>query len=126
MIVDAMSSFAAISIQMKEMNIGYLASSSNKNLQGMPGVSFIIAERSKLESLKNKKPRNYYLNLYEQYQFFAENMQMRFTPPVQTFYALKQAIGELEQEGVKERYERYAKSWETLVNGAEGTLMYGS
>jgi 2-aminoethylphosphonate-pyruvate transaminase len=42
---------------------------------------------------------------------------MRFTPPVQTFYALKQAIGELKQEGVKERYERYAKSWETLVNG---------
>jgi 2-aminoethylphosphonate-pyruvate transaminase len=117
MIVDAMSSFAAIPIQMKEMNIGYLASSSNKNLQGMPGVSFVIAERSKLESLKNKKPRNYYLNLYEQYQFFAENMQMRFTPPVQTFYALKQAIGELKQEGVKERYERYAKSWETLVNG---------
>jgi len=117
MIVDAMSSFAAIPIQMKEMNIGFLASSSNKNLQGMPGVSFVIAERSRLESLKNKKPRSYYLNLYQQYRFFAENMQMRFTPPVQTFYALKQAIGELKQEGVQERYERYAKSWETLVNG---------
>jgi 2-aminoethylphosphonate aminotransferase len=117
LLVDAMSSYAAIPIQMKEMNICYLASSSNKNLQGMPGVAFVIAEKSKLESLKHKKPRNYYLNLYAQYKYFSENRQMRFTPPVQTLYALKQAIVELKQEGVKERYERYKKSWGTLING---------
>lgn len=117
LLVDAMSSYAAVPIQMKEMNIRYLASSSNKNLQGMPGVSFIIAEKSKLESLKDKKPRNYYLNLYAQYQYFSKTLQMRFTPPVQTIYALKQAIDELKQEGIKERYERYTKSWKTLMNG---------
>ncbi|SFJ87480.1 2-aminoethylphosphonate aminotransferase [Thermoflavimicrobium dichotomicum] len=117
MIVDAMSSFAAIPIQMKEMNISYLASSSNKNLQGMAGVAFVIAEKSKLECMKHKKPRNYYLNLYDQYKYFLENRQMRFTPPVQTLYALKQAIEELKQEGVKERYKRYVKSWETLIKG---------
>ncbi|MCZ8515782.1 2-aminoethylphosphonate--pyruvate transaminase [Paenibacillus filicis] len=117
MIVDAMSSFAAIPIQMKEMNISYLASSSNKNLQGMPGVSFVIAEKRKLELLKHKKQRNYYLNLFAQYQYFSEHLQMRFTPPVQTLYALKQAIDELKQEGMARRYERYVKSWETLING---------
>jgi aspartate aminotransferase-like enzyme len=83
----------------------------------MPGVAFVIAKKSKLESLKHQKPRNYYLNLYAQYKYFSENLQMRFTPPVQTLYALKQAIEELKREGVKERYERYKKSWETLING---------
>lgn len=117
LIVDAMSSFAAIPIQMKEMNISYLASSSNKNLQGMAGISFVIAEKSKLDSLQHQKPRNYYLNLYGQYTFFSNNLQMRFTPPVQTFYALKQAIEELKAEGVEARYERYVRSWETLING---------
>jgi 2-aminoethylphosphonate aminotransferase len=117
MIVDAMSSFAAIPIQMKEMNIRYLASSSNKNIQGMPGVAFVIAERSKLDSLKYLKPRNYYLNLYAQYKYFSDNQQMRFTPPVQTLYALKQAIDELKQETVMKRYERYTESWKTLING---------
>ncbi|MFC7442587.1 2-aminoethylphosphonate aminotransferase [Laceyella putida] len=117
MIVDAMSSFAAIPIQMKEMNIRYLAASSNKNLQGMAGVAFVIAEKSKLECMKQKKPRNFYLNLYAQYKYFLENRQMRFTPPVQTLYALKQAIEELKREGVKERYKRYVKSWETLIKG---------
>ncbi|MCJ8012920.1 2-aminoethylphosphonate--pyruvate transaminase [Paenibacillus sp. KQZ6P-2] len=117
MMVDAMSSFAAIPIQMKEMNISFLASSSNKNLQGMPGVSFVIAEKSKLEHLKDKKPRSYYLNLYAQYQYFADHAQMRFTPPVQTLYALRQAIQELKQEGIAERYERYTTSWKTLISG---------
>ncbi|MGE6226651.1 2-aminoethylphosphonate aminotransferase [Paenibacillus chitinolyticus] len=117
MIVDAMSSFAAIPIQLKEMNIAYLAASSNKNIQGMAGVSFVIAEKNKLENLKGQKPRSYYLNLYAQYDYFAEHGQMRFTPPVQTLYALRQAIEELKQEGVDKRYERYAISWKTLING---------
>lgn len=117
MIVDAMSSFAAVPIRMKEMNIAYLASSSNKNLQGMAGICFVIAQKSKLETLKSMKPRNYYLNLYAQYNFFVEHRQMRFTPPVQTLYALKQAIVELKQEGLETRYERYATSWTSLIRG---------
>lgn len=37
MIVDAMSSFAAVPIQLKEMNIAYLAASSNKTYREWPG-----------------------------------------------------------------------------------------
>jgi 2-aminoethylphosphonate aminotransferase len=117
MIVDGMSSFGAIPIDMNKMNIQFMAASSNKNLQGMAGVSFVIAHKSKLEGVRHQKPRNYYLNLYAQYQFFTKNRQMRFTPPVQTLYALNQAIDELKREGVKGRYERYTKSWETLIKG---------
>jgi aspartate aminotransferase-like enzyme len=92
LIVDAISSFAALPIRMKEMNISYLAASSNKNLQGMPGIAFVIANKQKLESLREQKSQNYYLNLFAQYKYFSETRQMRFTPPVQTFYALQQAI----------------------------------
>ncbi|WP_018757263.1 2-aminoethylphosphonate aminotransferase [Paenibacillus terrigena] len=116
-IVDAMSSFGAVPIRMADMNISFLAASSNKCLQGMPGVCFVVANNEKVTALKDRKPRNYYLNLYEQHRHFVETRQMRFTPPVQTFYALQQAILELKQEGVIERYERYKKSWETIVDG---------
>lgn len=119
MIVDAMSSFAAIPIHMERMNIHYLAASSNKNLQGIAGVAFVVAEELKLKGIQYKEPRSYYLNLYDQYRYFKENFQMRFTSPVQTLYALKQAIIELGQEGLAKRYERYVKSWETLINGIE-------
>lgn len=117
LIVDAMSSFAAIPIDLKQMNISYLAASSNKNLQGMAGVSFVIANKDLLEKTKQIKPRNLYLNLYEQYRGFIQNRQMRFTPPVQTLYALKQAIIETKWEGITRRYDRYSRSWETLIKG---------
>tara|TARA_B100000900_G_scaffold383593_1_gene371648 strand:- start:70 stop:1563 length:1494 start_codon:yes stop_codon:yes gene_type:complete len=111
LIVDAMFSFGAIPINMKKQNISYLCSSSNKNIQGMAGISYVIAEKKSFENLKNIKPLNYYLNLYEQYNYFKKNNQMRFTPPVQTIYSLKQAILELKQEGIRNRYSRYANSW---------------
>ncbi len=119
MIVDAISSYGAIPLRMKEMNISYLAASSNKNIQGMAGISFVIANNGKLEKLPltSRKQRNYYLNLYAQYKFFAETGQMRFTPPVQTLYALKKAIEELEEEGIEVRYQRYSMSWKTLIEG---------
>lgn len=117
LIVDAMSSYGAVPIDMKEMNISYLASSSNKNIQGIPGVSFVIANKQKIESIKEIKPRNFYLNLYMQYKYFLENSQTRFTPPVQTLYALKQAIIELQNEGIEKRYERYSNLWERLIEG---------
>ena len=44
---------------------------------------------------------------------------MRFTPPVQTMYALKQAIDEYFDEGGDKRYLRYTKNWETLREGIE-------
>lgn len=117
MIVDAMSSFAAIPIDMKKMNISYLAASSNKNLQGMAGVSFVIAQKTALEKTKTIKQRNLYLNLFSQYDYFKKTSQLRFTPPVQTLYALKQAILETKWEGIENRYLRYSNSWETLITG---------
>jgi 2-aminoethylphosphonate-pyruvate transaminase len=114
-IVDAMSSYAAIPIDMKKQNIHYLLASSNKNIQGMAGIGFIIANTNSIEKLKNIKPRNFYLNLFAQYENFITSHQMRFTPPVQTLYALKQAIIETKKEGVKNRYKRYSKSWKLLT-----------
>lgn len=117
LIVDAMSSYAAIPVDMKKQNISYLMASSNKNIQGMAGVGFVISNKKAIEKVKAIKPRNFYLNLYAQYENFIKNHQMRFTPPVQTLYSLKQAIIEAKEEGIKNRYERYSKSWETLTNG---------
>ena len=116
-IVDAMSSFAAVPIHLKAMNIDYLAASSNKNIQGMAGIGFAICNKSALENTKNIAPRNLYLNLYAQYEYFEKTHQTRFTPPVQTFYALKQAIIETQKESIEGRYKRYSTSWETLLKG---------
>lgn len=119
LIVDAMSSFCGIPINMEDMNIKYLISSSNKCIQGMAGVSFVIAHKSSLISTKDIKPRNLYLNLYRQYEYFNKNYQMRFTPPVQVLYALKEAIVEAKKETVEKRNKRYIECCEILWNCIE-------
>ncbi|WP_024752536.1 2-aminoethylphosphonate aminotransferase [Treponema phagedenis] len=114
-IVDAVSAYCGIPMDLKTLCIDFMASTSNKNIQGMAGVGFIIANKTELEKTKNYPMRNYYLNLYDQYLHFAKTKQTRFTPPVQTLYALRQAIIETKQETVQKRYERYTACWEILV-----------
>ncbi|WP_271811845.1 2-aminoethylphosphonate aminotransferase [Clostridium beijerinckii] len=119
MIVDAMSSFAGIPIDMYKMNIKYLASSSNKCIQGMAGISFVVADKKALNNTQNIKPRNLYLNIYKQYSYFKDNYQMRFTPPVQILYALKQAIIEVKNETIEKRYKRYKECCKILWDGLD-------
>ena len=38
-------------------------SSSNKNIQGMAGISFVIANKNSLESIRNNDRKNYYCPL---------------------------------------------------------------
>jgi len=115
LIVDAVSAFAAIPIDMKRDNITCMASTSNKNIQGMAGVAFVFCEKGALEKSASVPMRNYYLNLYDQYAHFKKTMQTRFTPPVQTLYALRQAIIETKQETIPGRYARITDCWKILM-----------
>ncbi|MDR2772901.1 MAG: 2-aminoethylphosphonate--pyruvate transaminase [Elusimicrobiota bacterium] len=114
-IVDAVSAFAAIPIDMYQDGIDFMSSTSNKNIQGMAGVAFVFCQQKSLERIKDYPPRNFYLDLYSQYIHFEKTKQTRFTPPVQTLYALRQAIIETKVETIPRRYERYIKCWQELV-----------
>ncbi len=112
-IADCMSSYACYELDLNEADV--IIASSNKNIQGIAGISFVIANDEILESAKYAK--SLYLDLASQYKFFKQNHQMRFTPPVQTIYALHEAIIELEEEGLENRYKRYEKSNQILREG---------
>ncbi len=114
-IVDAVSAYCGMPMDLKTLGIDFMASTSNKNIQGMAGVGFVICNKAELEKTKDYPMRNYYLNLYDQYAYFAKTHQTRFTPPVQTMYALRQAVLETKQETVQKRYERYTECWNILV-----------
>ena len=115
-IVDAVSAFAAIPIDMDRDCIDFMSSTSNKNIQGMAGIAFVFCRREALESIKDYPMRNYYLNVYDQHRYFIKNNQMRFTPPVQTAYALRQAILETKIETIEGRYARYTECWHILID----------
>lgn len=116
-IVDAISSYAGIPIDIKENDIDFLISTSNKCIQGMAGIAFIICRKSALEKIAHYPRRSFYLNLYDQYSFLERAGQMQFTAPVQVVYALRQAIKEYFREGGVRRHNRYAANWRVLRAG---------
>jgi 2-aminoethylphosphonate-pyruvate transaminase len=116
-IVDAMSSFGAIPISMADSHIHYLISSSNKCIEGVPGFSFIIAERLKLETCRGQA-RSLSLDLYDQWVGLNKDGQFRFTPPTHGILAFQQALRELEDEGgVNGRGKRYKDNQIRLAEG---------
>jgi len=108
LIVDAISSFGGIPINLNKTNIDFLITSSNKCLHSFPGLSMILAKKDYLNSYKNSSSLS--LDMYNQWIDLEKNNQFRFTPPVQIVHALDSAIEELFLEGgVDFRYNKYKK-----------------
>ena len=116
-IVDAMSSFAAVPIDMEEDGIDFLIASANKCLEGVPGFAFVVVEDDALKQCKDQG-RTVTLDLFEQWQVLESTGQFRFTPPTHVFLACRQALHELANEGgVEGRGRRYKSNHETLMSG---------
>lgn len=118
LIVDAMSSFGGVPIDMVGLGIDYLISSANKCIQGVPGFGFIIAKRSDLEQTKGYA-RSMSLDLYDQWRGMEDGGgKWRFTSPTHTVRAFDQAMQELDEEGgIEARHQRYSKNHQVLVSG---------
>ena len=119
-IVDAMSSFGGVPINVKEEKIDYLISSSNKCIQGVPGFSFVIARKKVLEATRGLS-RTLSLDLFDQYAEMERNHgKWRFTSPTHVVHAFYEALQELGQEGgVVARHKRYESNQKHLATGME-------
>lgn len=117
-IVDAMSSFGGIPLDVKDFKIDFLISSANKCIQGVPGFGFVIARRCVLEACAGLA-RSLSLDLFDQWKTMEEhNGKWRFTSPTHVVRAFYQALLELEAEGgVAARFKRYSENQKILVTG---------
>lgn len=118
LIVDAMSSFGGIPIDMGRLGIEFLISSANKCIQGVPGFGFVIARRAALAACAGRA-RSVSLDLHAQWQTMEQQGgKWRFTSPTHTVLAFAQALRELDEEGgIAARHRRYSDNQRTLVDG---------
>ena len=118
LIVDAMSSFGGVPVDMAQLGIDFLVSSANKCIQGVPGFGFIIARRSQLEQCKGVA-RSLSLDIYDQWETMEKGHgKWRFTSPTHVVRAFMQALAELKEEGgVAARHARYQENHRVLVEG---------
>lgn len=113
---DCMSSFGLLKINFESPALRSIAASSNKILQGPPGVGFVIAKIHDL--IRNNSPKTLCLDLKSQYLGFEKDGMWRFTPPVQVIAGLSCALSEyVKNGGQKSRFNHYYQISEIVKTG---------
>ena len=117
LIIDAMSAFGAIPLDAEQVQFDAVMASSNKCLEGVPGMGFAILRQGVLEQCKGNA-HSLSLDLYDQWQVMEASSQWRFTPPTHVLIAFDKAIEQFDKEGsVAGRNARYSENCHTLVAG---------
>jgi 2-aminoethylphosphonate-pyruvate transaminase len=117
LIVDAMSSFAAMPIDARKTQFDALIAASGKCLEGVPGMGFVFIRKAILARCEGQS-QSLAMDLFDQYQYMEKTGQWRFTPPTHVVVALAEAIAQFEEEGGQPaRLARYTKNYETLMSG---------
>jgi len=117
LIVDAMSSFAAIPIDLSTTPIDALIAASGKCLEGVPGMGFVVIRQKVLEASAGNS-HSLALDLHDQWVYMQKTGQWRYTPPTHVLAALRVALDQFHEEGgVSARNARYQKNCAALVAG---------
>ncbi len=117
LLIDSMSAFGALPVDSSEIEFDAVVASSNKCLEGAPGMGFCVAREAALEKTEGNSP-SLVLDLYDQWRAMQKNRQWRFTPPTHVLLAFDQALTEYEAEGgVAGRGGRYRANCDLLVSG---------
>jgi len=115
--LDSMSAFGGVEFDLPASGADFLVSSSNKCVEGVPGLSFCLCRRDALLATEGWA-RTLSLDLLDQWRALEQTGQFRFTPPTHVVLALAQALEELAAEGgVPGRAARYRANQATLLAG---------
>ncbi len=117
LLVDSMSAFGALPLDVREIPFAAMVSSANKCIEGVPGFGFVIARKDELEAAKGVS-HSLSLDLHDQWSSMNKTQQWRFTPPTHVLAAFLEALRLHEEEGgVAGRGARYARNRQVLADG---------
>ncbi|PLP56650.1 2-aminoethylphosphonate--pyruvate transaminase [Mesorhizobium loti] len=117
LLVDSMSAFGAIPLEVGKIRYEAMVSSANKCIEGVPGFGFVIARKSELEKAKGNS-HSLSLDIHAQWAAMEKTGQWRFTPPTHVVAAFLEALRMHEAEGgVAARGARYMKNRNVMVEG---------
>lgn len=117
LLIDAMSAFGALPLDSRAVLFDAVAASSNKCIEGVPGLGFVLCRRDALAETKGNAT-TLVLDLADQHEAIQKTGQYRFTPPIHVIVAFHQALQEFWAEGgVAGRGARYAENGQILIDG---------
>lgn len=120
-IADVVTSLGAMPVNFDETGIDMAYSCSQKGLSCPPGLSPIAVSRRAMDYLNTRKTpcRSWYLDLKLLYDYHTVSHRYHHTAPISMFYALREALVVMHEEGIQNRWERHRKSQQKFVEGIE-------
>ena len=116
-LLDSMSAFGALPLDAQAIGPDAIAASSNKCIEGVPGLGFVICRKAALEQTAGNAT-TLVLDLHDQWRNFERTGQYRFTPPIHVIVSFHQALTEFFAEGGQPgRHKRYAENCRVLIDG---------
>ncbi len=104
--VDSVSGLGGEALDIAGNKLYLVAGAAQKCIQGFPGVAFVLVRKGFMERVMKYPKRSWYLNLANYYEE-QERGTIPFTPAVQVYYAFREALDELLEEGVENRIHRF-------------------
>ncbi|WP_347310313.1 2-aminoethylphosphonate--pyruvate transaminase [Defluviimonas sp. SAOS-178_SWC] len=117
LLIDSMSAFGALPLNVTEIRYEAMVSSANKCIEGVPGFGFVVARRTEIEAAKGNS-HSLALDLHAQWAYMEKTGQWRYTPPTHVVAAFLEALRlHAAEGGVAARGARYTRNRDVMVEG---------
>jgi len=118
---DCVTSLGGLPVEFDKTGIDVAYSCTQKGLSCPPGLSPMALSQRAMEFLRNRKgtPRSWYLDLKLIHEYSTVSHRYHHTAPISMFYALREALMAIAEEGVENRWERHRRCGKLFAQGIE-------
>src|SRR5271168_444863 len=118
---DCVTSLGGVPVEFDQTGIDVAYSCTQKGLSCPPGLSPMAMSQRAMEFLRARTtaPRSWYLDLKLIHDYSTVSHRYHHTAPISMFYALREALLVIAQEGIENRWERHRRCHQSFVKGIE-------
>jgi alanine-glyoxylate transaminase/serine-glyoxylate transaminase/serine-pyruvate transaminase len=121
-IADCVTSLGGVPVEFDATGIDVAYSCTQKGLSCPPGLSPMAMSSRATEWLRDRTStvRSWYLDLKLIYDYSTVSHRYHHTAPISMFYALREALLVIAEEGIENRWERHRRCHKSFVQGIKG------
>ena len=120
-IADCVTSLGGVPVEFDQAGIDVAYSCTQKGLSCPPGLSPMAMSQRAMTWLRARTTpvRSWYLDLKLIHDYSTVSHRYHHTAPISMFYALREALLVVAEEGIENRWERHRRCHKSFVNGIE-------
>jgi alanine-glyoxylate transaminase/serine-glyoxylate transaminase/serine-pyruvate transaminase len=124
LILDVVTSLGGLPVTIDDWDVDVAYSASQKGLSAPPGLApLTVGERALQAIRKRSQPPPFYFDLVQLQRYWGDPPAYHHTAPISTFYALREALRLVAEEGLEARHRRHQENAEILWRGLEALGM---